>query len=66
MKFIVLFIAIFITLCWVQMWIAAMVNAKINPYSNTPEDRERDIKESKVKMWLVFLSALFWSAFIIY
>lgn len=57
-----LVIAIGATFLWINQWLADFVNAKINPYSTSSKDKENDVFKSKLKLWLILIIALFWSA----
>lgn len=59
-----LVIAIFCTIYWIDSLVISVTNAKINPYSKTLEDVKRINTATFLRLFSLFLSAIFWGAVI--
>lgn len=59
-----LVIAIFCTIYWIDSLVITITNAKINPYSKTLEDVKRMNTAAFLRLFSVFLAAIFWGAVI--
>jgi hypothetical protein len=59
-----LVIAIFCTIYWIDSLVISVTNAKINPYSKTHEDIKRINMATFLRLFSLFLAAIFWGAVI--
>lgn len=46
---------------WINLWLADFVNARVNPYAVTDEDKNKDMLNAKLKLWLIVIIAISWS-----
>ena len=61
--FFITVIALFSTLMLINILVTESINARLNMYSNK-DTEEEDKNRAKLKMILILISSLFWSALI--